>query len=81
MAQSYSALRRDWPIYRNRYGRPRWFQRWLEAWWIITGKWSLHRAWQGGFDAGHASEYRRLIINGAAVTELAHRKQRLDAAE
>lgn len=47
-----------------------WFQRWLEAWWIITGEWSLHRAWQQGFDGGSHSEYRRLITNKAYLAEI-----------
>jgi hypothetical protein len=55
---------RRWTIYRNRRGSPRWFQRWLEVWWIATGKWSLHRAWQDGMTYGAQEEYRRMGING-----------------
>lgn len=61
---------RKWTIHRNRRGWPRWYQRWLEAWWIITGKWSLHRAWQDGKDLGGRMEYERLITNRAAITDL-----------
>lgn len=31
---------------------------------IITGRCSLHRAWQAGHDHGTQSEYQRIIING-----------------
>lgn len=55
---------RRFKIYRNRKGWPRWYQRWIEAWWIITGKWSLHRAWQDGLDYGAQTEFTRTIING-----------------
>lgn len=55
---------RKWTIHRNRRGAPRWYQRWLEAWWIVTGKWSLHRAWQDGRDYGTLKEYERILING-----------------
>lgn len=55
---------RPYRLHRNRYGSPRWYQRWLEAWWILTGKWSLHRAWQAGKDQGGVDEWRRIIING-----------------
>jgi len=55
---------RSWKIHRGPRGQIRWYQRWFEAWWIITGKWSLHRAWQQGHDNGTASEYRRIVING-----------------
>lgn len=55
---------RKWKIHRNRRGTPRWYQRWLEAWWIVTGRWSLHRAWQDGLDHGAKMEYRRTVING-----------------
>lgn len=53
-----------WPIYRNKRGWPKWYQRWLEAWWTITGKWSLHKAWQVGNDHGAACEYQRTVVNG-----------------
>lgn len=59
-----SAPARPWPMYRTRNGAPRWFQRWLEAFWIVTGKWSLHRAWQHGLDDGSRNEFRRVVING-----------------
>ena len=60
-----------WPIYRDRRGWPRWYQRWFEAWWIITGKWSLHMAWQEGLtQQGSLMEYRRLITNRAYLAEI-----------
>ena len=55
---------RPWIIHRNRYGWPTWYQRWLEAWWIITGRWSLHAAWQIGKDQGGRDEYTRIMVNG-----------------
>lgn len=35
-----------------------------EAWWVLKGSWSLHYAWQRGYDLGHADEYRRVVVNG-----------------
>lgn len=60
-------------IYRDRRGSPMWFQPAIEAFWIMTGRWSLHRAWQSGLDEGSAREYSRLIINKAALAELKYR--------
>lgn len=51
-------------IYRDRSGTPRWFQRFVEAWWIVTGRWSLHRAWQNGLDYGSMQEWRRMRAGG-----------------
>lgn len=55
---------RNWTIHRNSRGWPCWYQRWLEAWWIITGQWSLHRAWQDGVNIGTQMEYHRTVIMG-----------------
>ena len=38
-----------------------------EVWWVITGRWSLHRAWQSGHDHGTQSEYRRIITNKGEI--------------
>lgn len=54
---------RKFKIYRNQRGSPRWYQRWIEAWWIVTGSWSLHRAWQNGMDYGQRIEWTRIITN------------------
>lgn len=54
---------RNWKIYRDARGWPMWYQKYLEAWWIIRGKWSLHKAWQEGKDLGHREEWRRVITN------------------
>lgn len=54
---------RPFKIYRNKRGWATWYQRWLEAWWTITGKWSLHKAWQAGHDHGTRFEYERIIKN------------------
>lgn len=43
--------------------RRRWLQNLREAYWVLTGKWSLHRAWQRGYDQGSVSEWKRIIIN------------------
>ena len=51
-------------IHRNRRGWPRWYQPILEAWWVLIGRWSLHRAWQAGIHHGTEMEYRRTVING-----------------
>jgi hypothetical protein len=61
---------RRFRIHRNKRGWPRWYQRWLEAWWIITGDWSLHKAWQDGLTYGIDMEYRRLITNRAYLAEI-----------
>lgn len=61
---------RRFHIHRNQRGWPRWHQRWLEAWWIITGRWSLHRAWQDGLTYGTDMEYQRLITNRAYLAEI-----------
>ena len=50
-------------IYRNKKGWPKWYQPLVEAYWIITGKWSLHKAWQYGLDKGRDMEYERIIKN------------------
>lgn len=36
-------------------GWPREYSRLREAWWVLTGQWSLHRAWQRGYDQ-HTSD-------------------------
>lgn len=76
--QGRTADSRNWKIFRNRRGTPRWYQRLYEAALIVTGKHSLHRAWQLGLDSGSASEYRRLITNRAYLAEVAHGAPLLD---
>lgn len=34
-----------------------------DSWLIFTGKLSLHRAWQAGYDHGTAHEWERAIVN------------------
>lgn len=52
-------------IWRRRpNGWPAWFHRFVEAWSILTGEWSLHRAWQAGKDYGVRIEYERTVIRG-----------------
>ena len=55
---------RPFRIYRDKRGWPRWYQRFAEAWWIITRQHSLHTAWQAGYNHGTNQEYRRTVING-----------------
>jgi len=61
---------RNWTIFRNRRGWPRWYQRFYEAFLIVAGRHSLHRAWQLGVDQGSRLEYRRLITNKAYLAEV-----------
>lgn len=35
-----------------------------EAWWIVTGKWSLHVAWQNGYDQHIRDESKRRAAGG-----------------
>ncbi len=53
-----------WHHYPMLTRRQRALQRVREAWWILTGKHSLHRAWQIGHDQGIAHEYQRVVVNG-----------------
>jgi hypothetical protein len=55
---------RKFRIYRNHRGRIVWYQRWVEAWWILAGRWSLHKAWQDGVDHGTDREYERTVVRG-----------------
>lgn len=64
-------------IYRNSRGWPVWWQRFAEAWWILTGQWSLHRAWQEGSFQGHSQEYQRIVVNGGELTAIRRRRGRL----
>ena len=50
-------------IYRNKTGWPKWYQPLVECYWILTGKWSLHKAWQKGLDRGRKQEHIRIIEN------------------
>ena len=35
-----------------------------DIWLIVTGRATLHRAWQAGHDHGRQMEYTRTVING-----------------
>lgn len=37
------------------------FARCVDAWMILTGKWTLQQYWQRGYDFGKAHEYDRII--------------------
>lgn len=78
MAVEPASLFRPWPIHRDRKGWIRWYQRFLEAWWIIKGEQSLHRAFQCGMDHGTRNEYARLIYNGAAEGEARAYRERME---
>lgn len=54
---------RNWRIFRDRRGSPRWFQRFYEAMLIVSGKHSLHRAWQLGYDMHCAQSMAGAIAN------------------
>ncbi|MDE3038721.1 MAG: hypothetical protein KGJ21_09780 [Pseudomonadota bacterium] len=42
-----------------------WFlQRAYDTWAVLTGEWSLHKAWQRGKDLGAQDEFHRIIRNG-----------------
>lgn len=41
-----------------------------EAWWVLTGKHSLHMAWQAGLHEGTRSEYQRVVVNGGDLMPL-----------
>lgn len=66
-------------IYRNKRGWPAWYQRWLEAWWIITGSYSLHKAWQEGYAHGTSREYERIIENMGEIDAQRQNVARADA--
>lgn len=59
-----------WPRYRMLTRRQRAVQRLREAWWILIGRHSLHRAWQVGHDQGCMHEYHRLVTNKAYIAEI-----------
>lgn len=56
----------------NKHG---YVQRLKEACWILAGCWSLHRAYQAGLDEGQRTEFRRLIMNKAYLSEVEARTQ------
>lgn len=58
----YANTGRDWPMYRGKRGGLRWYQRFVEAWLIVTGRWSLHRAWQAGYSHGTKTEWHRIVV-------------------
>lgn len=60
-------------VYRDASGRPKWFMPLYECFLVLTGRLTLHKAWQAGLDEGSAREYIRLIVNKVAVVELQHR--------
>jgi hypothetical protein len=39
-------------------------RRLIEAWWIVSGQWSLHRAWQRGYDQHAQDESLRRARGG-----------------
>lgn len=51
-------------IWRDRRGWPTFAQRVREAAWILSGKWSLHCAWQKGYDDHTAHESARVMRGG-----------------
>ncbi len=69
--------RHDHPLSTFGYSLPPfwlWRQSWLwlycvimalkDIWLIATGRLTLHKAWQAGYDAGRQSEWHRTVIMG-----------------
>jgi hypothetical protein len=50
-----------------------------EAFWILTGQWSLHRAWQIGHDQGTQHEWQRVIVNMGDITAQRRNVEKADA--
>ena len=59
-----------WTIHRNKSGWPRWWQRFYEAWLVVTGKYSFWHAWDHGQHVGAMNEYRRIVIHGGDLGPL-----------
>lgn len=53
-----------WKIHRNHRGWPRWWQRFHEAWLVLSGRYTFWHAWHDGKHEGSRSEYQRIIGNG-----------------
>jgi hypothetical protein len=41
-----------------------------DIWMIVTGRLTLHRAWQSGLDQGRREEYIRIIVNGGDLVRI-----------
>lgn len=54
-----------WRIHRNpRNWNVRWYQRWIEAWWAVTGRYTLWHAYHDGKHEGMMAEYHRTVVMG-----------------
>jgi hypothetical protein len=60
----------------------RWYQgdkgqsRWIEVWWIITGKWSLNRIWGDGIQHGIRMEYHERVLRPGVLALSASNEER-----
>jgi|SRR5580698_7608549 hypothetical protein len=50
--------------------------RWIEAWWIITGKWSLDRVYEDGIQRGIRMEYQERVLRPRVPAHSASDKSR-----
>jgi len=50
--------------------------RWIEAWWIITGKWSLNRVWRDGVGLGISMEYHERVLRPGVLALSASSEER-----
>lgn len=59
-----------WKIHRDGLGRVRWWQRWYEAWLVLTGSYTFWHAWDHGRHRGGMDEYQRVVVNGGDLVPL-----------
>jgi hypothetical protein len=59
-----------WKIHRDGRGRMRWWQRWYEAWLVLTGSYTFWHAWDHGKSRGAMQEYDRVVNNGGDLVPL-----------
>lgn len=73
-------MAQQFTIHRDKRGWPKWYQKFIEAFSILTGRWSLHRAWQNGFDDGVKHEYVRVIQNMGEIDAQRRNVEKADAS-
>lgn len=74
MSQMQQASPFQWHIHRGAFGKPKWWQRWYEAWLVVTGRYTFWHAYDHGKHQGQIEEYRRIVVNGGDLVPV------LDAA-
>jgi hypothetical protein len=50
--------------------------RWIEAWWVIIGKWSLDRVYEDGIQRGIRMEYQERVLRPRVPANSASDKDR-----